>query len=198
MALSKSASIAATPRKLLTPDAASRSHSETDRLIAYLDLRRATQSSASSPSVASEDFLGSDWCRLLPPVPVIQCREQKHGRHAGESAGDKKDAVRVNEAVCGAQVCHRGAGKPLQDLSKPGRGCTQERILRSGVSQIGQTRHVRYQRNAGEAEAEVVACHDQREKTKAHARERESRKCGGRSRLQNASDDERAHVAKLQ
>ena len=48
--------------------------------------------------------LGSGWCRLLSSVPVIQCRKQKDGRHAGQSGSDKENAVGVNEAVRGAQV----------------------------------------------------------------------------------------------
>src|SRR6516164_1613787 len=67
-------------------------------------------------------FLGSGWGRLLPPVPVTQCREQKDCRHAGQSASDKENAVGVNEAVRGAQAFDRSAGKPLQDLSQPGIG----------------------------------------------------------------------------
>ena len=67
-------------------------------------------------------FLGSGWRRLLPPVPVTQCREQKDRRHAGKSASDKENAVGMNEAVRGAQAFDRGTGKSLQDLSQPGIG----------------------------------------------------------------------------
>ena len=67
-------------------------------------------------------FLGSGWRRLLPPMPVTQCREQKDRRHAGQSASDKEDAEGVSEAVRGAQALDRSTGKPLQDLSQPGIG----------------------------------------------------------------------------
>src|SRR6266852_6153445 len=67
-------------------------------------------------------FLGSGWGRLLSSVPVIQCRKQKDGRHAGQSASDKENAVGVNEAVRGAQAFDLSAGKALQDLSQPGIG----------------------------------------------------------------------------
>src|SRR5260221_4668242 len=68
------------------------------------------------------DWAGCGWSRLLPPVPVTQCREQKDGRHAGQSASDKENAVGVSEAVRGAQVFDRSTGKSLQDLSQPGIG----------------------------------------------------------------------------
>jgi len=58
-------------------------------------------------------FLGSGWGRLLSSVPVIQCSKQKNGRHAGQSASDKENAVGVNEAVRGAQAFDLSAGKPL-------------------------------------------------------------------------------------
>ena len=70
--------------------------------------------------VGVKTFLGSGWRRLLPPVPVTQCREQKDRRHAGQSANDKEDAVGVNEAVRGAQAFDRSTGKSLQDFSQPG------------------------------------------------------------------------------
>src|SRR5579864_3235822 len=66
--------------------------------------------------------LGRGWGRLLPLAPVTQGREQKDGRHAGQSASDKENAVGVNEAVRGAQPFDRSAGKSLQDLSQPGIG----------------------------------------------------------------------------
>ncbi len=72
--------------------------------------------------VGMKTFLGSGWRRLLPPVPVTQCREQKDRRHAGQSAGDKENAVGVNETVRGAQAFDRSTGKSLQDLSQPGIG----------------------------------------------------------------------------
>src|SRR6266436_6239563 len=72
--------------------------------------------------VGVKTFLGSGWRRLLPPVPVTQCREQKDRRHSGQSANDKENAVGVNEAVRGAQVFDRSTGKSLQDLSQPGIG----------------------------------------------------------------------------
>jgi hypothetical protein len=81
----------------------------------------------------------------------------------------------VNEAVRGAQAFDLSAGKPFQYLSQPGIGRTQERILRGGVSQIGETRHVCNKRNACKADSEVVTCHDQREERNAWACERESR-----------------------
>jgi hypothetical protein len=62
-------------------------------------------------------FLGSCLGRLLPLVPVTQGREQKDGRHAGQSASDKENAVGVNEAMRGAQPFDRSAREPLQDLS---------------------------------------------------------------------------------
>src|SRR4029077_17955001 len=96
----------------------------------------------------TKDFLGCGWSRLLPPVPVTQCREQKDSRHAGQCASDKEDAVSVSEAVRGAQAFDHSAGKPLQDLSQPGIGRTQERILRGGVSEIGELRRGGRQRNA--------------------------------------------------
>ena len=65
---------------------------------------------------------GSGCDRLLPPVPVTQCRKKKDGRHAGQSASDKENAVGMNEAVSGAQTFDLGARKPLQDLSQPGIG----------------------------------------------------------------------------
>ena len=49
-------------------------------------------------------LLGSGWGRLPPLVQVTQCREQKDGRHAGQSASDKENAVGVNEAVRCAQA----------------------------------------------------------------------------------------------
>src|SRR6516162_5534701 len=67
-------------------------------------------------------LLGSGWGRLLAPVPVTQCREQKDCRHAGQTASDKENAVGVNEAVRGAQAFDGNTGKPLQDLSQPGIG----------------------------------------------------------------------------
>src|SRR5580765_5516248 len=57
--------------------------------------------------------LGRGWGRLLPLMPVTQSREQKDGRHAGQSAGDKENAVGVNEAVRGAQPFDHSAGKSL-------------------------------------------------------------------------------------
>ena len=57
--------------------------------------------------------LGRGWGRLLPLMPVTQSREQKDGRHAGQSASDKENAVGVNEAVRGAQPFDRSAGKSL-------------------------------------------------------------------------------------
>ena len=63
---------------------------------------------------------GSD--RLLPPVPVTQYSKKKDGRHAGQSASDKENAVGMNEAVRGAQTFDLSARKPLQDLSQPGIG----------------------------------------------------------------------------
>jgi len=104
----------------------------------------------------------------------------------------------VNEAVRGAQAFDLSAGKPLQYLSKPGIGRTQERILRGRISQVGETRHVCYKRNPRKTDAEVVTCHDQREERNARAHERESRIRDNRSCLHNTPDDERAHVAKLQ
>src|SRR5207247_10848261 len=83
-------------------------------------------------------FLGSGWRRLLPPVPVTQCREQKDRRHAGKSASDKENAVGMNEAVRGAQALDRGNGKSLQALSQPGIGRTQESVLRRGASKTGE------------------------------------------------------------
>src|SRR5215471_4389052 len=65
---------------------------------------------------------GNGWGRLLAPVPVTQRGEQNNGRHAGQSTGDKEDAVSVNEAVRAAQTLHRCAGKPFKDLSEPGIG----------------------------------------------------------------------------
>src|SRR5258708_32073347 len=124
--------------------------------------------------------------------------KNKSRRHACQSANDKENAVGVNEAVRGAQAFDRSAGKSLQDLSQPGIGGTQERILRGGVTQIGETRHVRDKRNAGKADTEVVSYHDEREERNAGARERETRIRGNRGCLHNAPDDERAHVAKLQ
>src|SRR6266478_3303994 len=64
-------------------------------------------------------FLGRGWGRLLPPVPVIQCREQKDRRHAGQSASDKENAIGVNEAVRGAQAFDGSTGKSLQAFSQP-------------------------------------------------------------------------------
>jgi len=55
-----------------------------------------------------------------------------------------------------------------------------------GVSQIGETRHVRDKRNAGKADAEVVTYHDEREERNAGARERESGIRGNRRCLHNA------------
>src|SRR5690242_20352797 len=121
--------------------------------------------------------------RLLALVPVAQCREEKDGGDAGQAASDEENAVGVNEAVGGAQVFDGGARKSLQDFPQPGIGGTQERILRGGVSQIGEARHIRYERNARKAKAEIVTYHDEREETNAQARESESRKCGGRSCL---------------
>src|SRR5215472_16250339 len=60
--------------------------------------------------------------RLLPAVPVTQYHKKKDGRHAGQSASDKENAVRMNEAVRGAQTFDLSARKPLQDLSQPGIG----------------------------------------------------------------------------
>jgi hypothetical protein len=57
--------------------------------------------------------LGRGWGRLLPLMPVTQSREQKNGRHAGQSASDKENAVGVNEAVRAAQPFDRSAGKSL-------------------------------------------------------------------------------------
>ena len=65
---------------------------------------------------------GSGCDRLLPPVPVTQCRKKKDSRHAGQSASDKENAVGVNEAVRGAQTFDLSARKPLQDLSQPSIG----------------------------------------------------------------------------
>src|SRR5260370_34324474 len=97
--------------------------------------------------------LGSGWRRLFPPVPVIQCREQKDRRHAGQSASDKENAVGVTEAVRGAQAFDGSTGKSLQDRSQPGIGRTQERILRGGGSQIDETRNVPDKGNARTADA---------------------------------------------
>jgi hypothetical protein len=58
-------------------------------------------------------FLGSGWGRLLSSVPVIQYSKKKDGRHAGQSASDKENAVGVNEAVRGAQAFDFSAGKAL-------------------------------------------------------------------------------------
>src|SRR6266481_2830818 len=117
---------------------------------------------------------------MFPPLPVPQWREQKDRRHAGQSASEKENAVGMNKAVRGAQAFDRSAGKSLQDLSQPGIGGTQERILRGGVSQIGETRHVSNKRNAGKANAEVVTYHDEGEDRNARARKRESRIRGNR------------------
>ena len=67
-------------------------------------------------------FLGSGCGRLLSSVPVTQRRKQKDGRHAGQSASDKENAVGVNEAMRGAQFFNLSTGKPLQYLSQPGIG----------------------------------------------------------------------------
>ena len=72
--------------------------------------------------VGVKTFLGSGWRRLLPPVPVTQCREEKDSRHAGQSANYKENAVGVNEAVRGAQAFDGSTGKSLQDLPQPGIG----------------------------------------------------------------------------
>ena len=58
-------------------------------------------------------FLGSGWGRLLSSVPVIQCRKQKDGRHAGQSASDKENAVGMNEAVRGAQLSTSAPENPF-------------------------------------------------------------------------------------
>src|SRR5260370_14095848 len=71
-------------------------------------------------------------------------------------------------------------------------------MLCGGVPNVGETRHVCYERNACKADAEVITCHDQSEERNRRAREREGLIRGNRSSLQNAPDDERAHVAKLQ
>src|SRR5580704_15458705 len=113
---------------------------------------------------------------MLPLMPVTQSREQKDGRHAGQSANDKENAVGVNEAVRRTEPFDRSARKPLQDLSQPSIRRTQECILCGRVSQTGEARHVRYKRNSGEAETEIVTRHDAGEETNAQARERESRK----------------------
>ena len=47
---------------------------------------------------------GSGGSGLLALVPVTQGREEKDGGDAGQSAGDKENAVGVNEAVRGAQA----------------------------------------------------------------------------------------------
>src|SRR5215472_11030718 len=104
----------------------------------------------------------------------------------------------MNEAVRGAQTFDLSAGKPLQNLSQPGIGGTQERILRGRVSNVGETRHVCYKRNACKADAEVINCHDQCEETNSRARKSEGRVGGNSNSLHNAADDESAHVAKLQ
>ena len=65
---------------------------------------------------------GSGCDRLLPAVPVTQYRKKKDGRHAGQSASDKENAVGMNEAVRGAQTFDLSARKPLQYLSQPGIG----------------------------------------------------------------------------
>src|SRR5215471_16114905 len=63
------------------------------------------------------NLLGSGRDRLLSPVPITQCCEQKNGGNTGQSTGDKKNAVGVNESVRSAQAFDCCAGKPFQDLS---------------------------------------------------------------------------------
>jgi len=48
------------------------------------------QNSRTAIFVGVKTFLGSGWRRLLPLVPITQCREQKDRRHAGQSANDKE------------------------------------------------------------------------------------------------------------
>src|SRR5690349_21022321 len=79
-------------------------------------------STGSGFALQVKTFLGSGRRRLLPPVPVTQCREQKDRRHAGQSASDKENAVGVNEAVRSAQAFDRSTGESLQDLPQPGIG----------------------------------------------------------------------------
>src|SRR5260370_42082650 len=118
---------------------------------------------------------GRGWEGLLALVPVIKWREKKDGRHAGQSASDKENAVGMNEAVRGAQAFDLSARKPLQNLSQPGIGRTQQRILRGGVSNVGETRHVCYKRTACKANAEAITSHDQIEKSGCRACERQTR-----------------------
>src|ERR1700739_1733646 len=78
--------------------------------------------SISTVGLRVKTLRGSGGDRLLPPVPVTQCRKKKDGRHAGQSASDKENAVGMNEAVPGAQTFDLSSRKPLQDLSQPGIG----------------------------------------------------------------------------
>src|SRR5258708_33831446 len=101
--------------------------------------------------VGVKTFRGSGWRRLLPPVPVTQCREQKDCRHAGQSASDKQNAAGVNEAGRGAKAFAGTTGKSLQDFPQPGLRRPQECILRGGVPQLAETRLARTKDTAARA-----------------------------------------------
>ena len=89
-------------------------------------------------------------------------------------------------------------GKPLRELADVGVRGAQECVLRRGVAEARQARHVGDERDAGEADAEIVDEHDGGEHAQVGAGVGERREVRDDENLQDDAGDQRPEVAEAQ
>src|SRR5437773_2499960 len=77
-------------------------------------------------------------------------------RKAKQTGADEKQSVRIDERPSRGEPLDPHAGEPLRELADVGVRRAQERVLCGRVAETRQARHVRYERDAREADAEVV------------------------------------------
>src|SRR5205823_12783233 len=77
-------------------------------------------------------------------------------RHAEKTGANEKESVRVEQRAAGRQALDPHAREPLRELANVGVRRAQQGVLRRSIAETRQARHVRDQRDAGEADAEVV------------------------------------------
>src|SRR5262245_17673749 len=119
-------------------------------------------------------------------------------RNAKQPGANERESVPVDERAPRGQPFAPHAGESLREFADVSVRGAQQRVLRRSIAETREARHVCDQRDAREADAEVVGRDDGAEDAKVGARMGERGEVRDDENLEDDAGDQRPHVTESQ